>query len=293
MSKHQSPPKRVHFADKCVTFATRETYRTSIINDNTNDSRTPSPTHSDSDASIPSSSSFPPTPPSAPVMAQYTPSPYPRTSPPLSLDFSPPQQKMVSPSPSLSQVPMAMPMSMTAPMSVHYLLAYSPFTPSPLAHDISQSPTLVEKLCSSHQLMEPATNPPLQRIILTCPLLPKHWQLTIYASSASNPIASPHPHPRPPTGGAGYVTVQDVLRGMYTELRWAVHPSEYNTRDKLEVKLIDEAYWERCARALDPRAQEEQKLKGVRKVDFLKGHCRFLGLSGTLVAGDVWELNLS
>ncbi|KAF8638742.1 hypothetical protein AX17_001983 [Amanita inopinata Kibby_2008] len=247
-------------------------------------------------------------PPSLPLAFRHIPSSYPQTSRHFVVDFSSTPPRIVSPSPSPplsissspsppppspSYSPSPPPLTHSDPPSsryiqssiasrtkIHNLLTFSPLSYPPLLHDISQSPMLVEKRCSTQELSEPATEPPLQRLTLTCPLLP--WQLTI------SPFAQ--------TGlreMAGFVTVQDVLRGLHAQLRQRVRRPEYDDLDRHEAELVNEAYWRRCAGVEDEKAREVQRRNGVRRIDFLKGQHRFLGLSGTIKGGEVLELHVS
>jgi hypothetical protein len=56
---------------------------------------------------------------------------------------------------------------------------------------------------------------------------------------------------------------------------------------------VDKAYYRRCGCIEDPDSRQLEESKGVKRVDFLMGRNRFLGLSGTLKGPDIWELNVS
>ncbi|PFH44656.1 hypothetical protein AMATHDRAFT_200950 [Amanita thiersii Skay4041] len=266
--------KRVHFADNCVTYAPQSP-------------RTPSPSHSDSSlhsqssasSSSSSSTADPPTPP--PV--EYIPSPYPRTSPSLLSDYSPPKN------------PTANPVHMVPPhMNVHYLLAYSPFTEPALGYDFSTLPT--DAVPRPHELLEPATNPPLHHMVVICPLLPSRWQIDITAAPrrSSPPLVLSSSPPPSSSSSASYITVADVLTALYRNLRLSVTREEYNSLgDSPEREHVNQAYFSRCERIFDPVRQGEEKNKGVKRIDFLKNRCRFLGLSGTLASTEIWEVNLA
>jgi len=97
--------------------------------------------------------------------------------------------------------------------------------------------------------------------------------------------------------GAGYVTVFDVLLALYTSLRTIVHPTEYERLTRaLRVPThakdsVTSAFWARLGHISDPKKKEEQKRKGVRRIDFAGRNTTLLGLTGTLKS-DVWELEL-
>jgi len=84
--------------------------------------------------------------------------------------------------------------------------------------------------------------------------------------------ASPHPHP--------YVTVADVLKTLYTALRLAVTPAEYDALPSIEAKFrVVAAYENRCRMSGGGNTYDEEKRKGVKRIDFLMGRNQFAGLS--------------
>ncbi|KAM6501598.1 hypothetical protein JOM56_001575 [Amanita muscaria] len=246
-------PKRVHFSENCLTFAPITTIHV----------RTPSPTD-DSDHSASSSSSSP-DPPTPPPM-QYVPSPYP---------FA--QAALIS-TPG---------MMLAQQMNVHHLLAFSPSSISILLYNVLNPPNIqnLAKNCQRpiYELEELATNPSLSQMTITSPML---------GMMSPDAFGSP-------TGGAGtgYITVLDVLLALYTSLRMIVHPSEYKTLTRSPVspthteESVTSAFWARIASVQDPKKREEQRRKGVRRIDFLGSDTKFLGLTGTL-KNDEWELEL-
>ncbi|KAF8716718.1 hypothetical protein AX14_012225 [Amanita brunnescens Koide BX004] len=290
--------RRVHFAENCISFAPITSHRT------------PSPTLSDSSFQ---SESDPPTPPLA---AQYIPSPYPFgstalfTSPASStgLSLSPPSVPhthltigLPTPTPSPpNSVSYATKAPASTSMNIHYLLAYSPFSMSPLNYNILQPPP-------PDLLDEPATNPPLAQMVITFPLLPAAWEIKIvpgmaptslnatdgFFSPAANAHAALHGSPEQ-SPSRGYITILDVLYGLHTSLRTILHPSEYHSIVSIppfSEDAVTAAFWARLALIEDPNKKEEQRRRGIRRVDFLGARTRFLGLAGTL-KGDVWELGL-
>jgi hypothetical protein len=91
-----------------------------------------------------------------------------------------------------------------------------------------------------------------------------------------------------------FITVADVLATLHRALRLAVHPNEYNALPSHEDKhKVNAAYEHRYLRIADPAAHEEEKRKGVKRVDFLMGRTRFLGLSRTTEGPGIWALNLA
>lgn len=89
------------------------------------------------------------------------------------------------------------------------------------------------------------------------------------------------------------VTVMDVLYGLYTLLQLPISQYEYEHEAEESRDEIDDAYFARCERMVDPEAVAAEVAKGVRRVDFLKGKNTFKGLSGTYVGPHIWELNVA
>jgi hypothetical protein len=57
---------------------------------------------------------------------------------------------------------------------------------------------------------------------------------------------------------------------------------------------VDYAYFARCRLLSDENDRKLEALQGVKRVDFLLGKTRFLGLSGPVDgAHQIWELNVS
>lgn len=233
--------KRVHFSEINVSYSPK----------------VPSLSPSISNSSLPSSSPSP-EPVTPPPQTDFHPSPYPRSPyeqlPDLYTDVSPKH------------------------LEIHYLLAYSPFSGPPLQYDITTHPALIQDQFPAHALAEPATNPPMQTIIITCQYFKSKWDI----------------HIRPaPTSSSPFVTVDDVLDAMYRGLRLPVHPIEYDGIPPHEASHVNAAYYTRCGRVLDQDARLQEHSKGVKRVDFLMGKNRFMGLAATLSGPETWELNIS
>ncbi|TFK74849.1 hypothetical protein BDN72DRAFT_729439, partial [Pluteus cervinus] len=118
---------------------------------------------------------------------------------------------------------------------------------------------------------EPATTPPLSQMAIRCQHLP--WTIVVNPSSSK-------PH--------AFVTVADVLMGLHNNLRAQVKAQEYNMENTDRQQAI--------ARAFDARHRKDSTQheyhRGVRRVDFLIGMNRFLGLSRTTDGPDVWKLHV-
>ncbi|KAF8879373.1 hypothetical protein BD779DRAFT_1612904 [Infundibulicybe gibba] len=213
----------------------------------------PTPSPLSSSSSLPSETSDVSTPP--PV--HYTQSRYPHSPYPLSSEIKPE--------------------TFLTNMQIHYILAFSPYSKPLVDYDISFHPSSVEEQFPPDSLSEPATNPSLPSLLITCPHF--QWQIQVLPSS-----------PQP----GSFVTVSDVLNTLYTALRLAVHPMEYGSLPSGEAtRDVDAAYYRRCGRISEPRARQIEENKGVKRVDFLAGKTRFLGLAWTMKGPDIWELNVS
>lgn len=183
---------------------------------------------------------------------------------------------MPHPRPQTELKPSPVPESFSGEMHIHFLLAFSPYNDPPLHYDLSLPPSLLDHEISPEEFAEPATHPPLPSLYVTSPYL--EWPITIFPSS----------------GPGGFITVLDVFESIYRALRMPVHPTEYgNLPSPDATQDVNEAYYRRCGRIEDFNLRQLEESKGVKRVDFLMGRNRFLGLSGTLKGPDIWELNVS
>ncbi|KAG6914794.1 hypothetical protein DXG01_015253 [Tephrocybe rancida] len=160
---------------------------------------------------------------------------------------------------------------------VHALLQSS--GPPLLNFDLRQPPSTItshHKGISLRAFAEPATQPPLPSLVIIAPHLP--WRLTVYPSHAR-------------THGA-YVTVEDVFRELYDMLRTNISAQEYHSLpSEVEKRKITAAYEQRYRCICGSREYEDEKRRGVRRVDFLMGQTRFMGLSPSESSPDVWLLH--
>lgn len=159
---------------------------------------------------------------------------------------------------------------------LHYLLAYSPYMNSSVKYDLSLHPSILADYYPAASLLEPATNPPVPSLTIKGPTL--HWPVFVTPS---------------PFLATKYVTVVDVLNCLYHELRTNVLKHEYETVPHADRRNVDAAFFSRCRQISDPEARKDEHRKGVKRVDFLMGRNRFLGLSGTRKHPNIWELNVS
>lgn len=81
----------------------------------------------------------------------------------------------------------------------------------------------------------------------------------------------------------------DVLGAVYDSLRQNVSSQEFHSHPDSE--RVTTAYQSRYRRFKGTRRYEEEKGKGVKRVDFLLEKTRWVGLSSTKEGPNVWMLN--
>ena len=147
-----------------------------------------------------------------------------------------------------------------------------------LKYDVSQPPSTIEPNVLSvppHALCDLATTPPIPSMVIRCPHLP--WTITILPSNTE------------------YVTVRDVLDGIYRSLCCSVLEAEFHCLlpSAGARYTVTNAYTRRYQRLDDPRARELQKMQGLKRVDFLGERTFFTGLSSTMEGPHVCFLSIS
>jgi hypothetical protein len=147
---------------------------------------------------------------------------------------------------------------------------------SAVTWDLMDNPSMItrnHRSVSSRTFCEPATNPPLRFITITMPYLP--WTIKVHASNGS------------------YITLEDVLEAIYQSLRTNITTSEFNSfSSENDQRRAAGAYQQRYRRQRSTRVYEEEKRGGMRRVDFLMGRTRFLGISNSGRRPDEWQLNV-
>jgi hypothetical protein len=123
---------------------------------------------------------------------------------------------------------------------------------------------------SKAALLEPATNPPTPYLQVRCATLP--WAIEIVCKTTT------------------FVTILDILAQLYTSLRLTVSEKEFNMESLESQREISAAFRQRVTR--DPWTAAVEEKKGLKRIDFLKGHNRFMGLSSTKLGPDMWALNV-
>ncbi|GLB42507.1 hypothetical protein LshimejAT787_1105220 [Lyophyllum shimeji] len=177
------------------------------------------------------------------------------------------------PSPYIISFPTNAPTTYATPVRMHVLLQASG-SPA-LTFDLTQHPSTItshHKGISLRALSEPATKPPLSVITIVVAHLP--WSIIVHPSNGT------------------YVTIADVLEGLYRKLRTNISAQEFHALPtEKDMRRVTAAYEQRYRRLRGSRECEDEKRRGVRRVDFLMGHTRFMGLSSTSSGRDVWFLN--
>jgi hypothetical protein len=148
---------------------------------------------------------------------------------------------------------------------------------SAVTWDLMDHPSMITRnhhSISSRTVCEPATNPPLGFITITTPYLP--WTIKVHASNGS------------------YITLENVFDAIYRSLRTNITTSEFNSfSSQNDQRRATRAYEQRYRRQRSTRIYEEEKRGGMKRVDFLMGHSRFLGISNTGHRPDEWQLNVT
>ena len=156
---------------------------------------------------------------------------------------------------------------------LHMLLEYS--SSPTIRYDFIDPPSAMTSRregLSNRALSEPATSPPMQSLTLISPHLP--WRITVTARNGS------------------FVTVFDVFDTVHRSLRTQVSSSEFKLLPTREDQdRASAAYQQRYRRIRDPRAHDEEKRQGLRRIDFLMGQSNFRGLSQTDAGSTTWFLN--
>ncbi|KAF8156121.1 hypothetical protein B0H34DRAFT_521782 [Crassisporium funariophilum] len=203
------------------------------------------------------SSSGPITPPSA--YSHGLPGPM-----PVSYAATHPQPSSKSSKPSSSKY--------SAPVRVHPYLETSALSYNMMDHP--STATRNGHSLSSKTFREPATSPPLPFLALTSQYLP--WTIKVYASNGS------------------YVTLEDVLICAYRSLRTNITTLDFNSfPSSNDQRRATRAYEQRYRRLKSTRAYDEEKRGGMKRVDFLMGHSKFLGISNNSLRPHEWHLNVT
>lgn len=150
---------------------------------------------------------------------------------------------------------------------------------SSITYDLMEHPSTIltrnNYSLSVRTFREPATTPPLSFLTIISIHLP--WTIKVYASNGS------------------YVTLEDVFDSIYRNLRMNITGAEFNLfSNQDDQRRATRAYEKRYRRRQrNTRAYEEEKRGGMKRVDFLMGHTKFLGLSNSSRHPDEWQLRIA
>jgi hypothetical protein len=163
------------------------------------------------------------------------------------------------------------------PLSIASVLQWSP-SGRKINYDMHRHPSMITTYpdglpLSYRARTESATYPPQPFLQIACP----PFQEPIV-------VASSVPH-------LG-VTVDDVLITMHLYLEGTANYGELDVLHHDAVSCITDTFQRRVGVIRDPQAQEYERFIGVKRIDFLMGRSRFLGLSEDTNNPHVFVLNV-
>ena len=120
-------------------------------------------------------------------------------------------------------------------------------------------------------LDEPVTYPHMTSVVLFSDLLP--WSTRVEAQTPG-----------------GVVTIFDVLETLHTALRTPISKSEWNSLSSHTQNSVSGAFYHRLGGIRDHLLREKQLRKGVRRLDFLLGNTKLLGISAVADKPGVFTL---
>ncbi|KAG6844023.1 hypothetical protein H0H87_010532 [Tephrocybe sp. NHM501043] len=126
----------------------------------------------------------------------------------------------------------------------------------------------------AEELAQPATFPIVTRMRVICELLPKEWRLNIELPHEQIEYYVKAGYDPPP------ITLSDVLTSLHRHLHKPVSHSEWGHLPEAATREVSRAFAQRCWAAsggVEDRYQQEVS-RGLRRVDYLKGKTRILGL---------------
>lgn len=122
-------------------------------------------------------------------------------------------------------------------------------------------------------LSEPATFPSLSYMKISSPHLP--WSIEVYASNGS------------------FVSLEDVLDAVYQSLRINIKSSEFDSLPSSnDRRSASRAYEHRYRRQRSSIEYDKEKKGGMKRIDFLMGHTRFLRISNSSRIEE-WHLDIA
>ncbi|KAF7768511.1 hypothetical protein Agabi119p4_7754 [Agaricus bisporus var. burnettii] len=166
-----------------------------------------------------------------------------------------------SPSISFSQLSL-----LPTPYRLHHTLVNPIFD-----FDVSIHPLGNPSICNLELQKESVTEPPTRSITLESNHLP--WPITVSTEHY-------------------YLTVFDLLVGIYNNLRTPAKEEEFARESREKQDKIASAYYDRWERRTPSEFREQERCKGLRRVDFLpQNTLRFSGLEKAK-GSDTWVMQL-
>ncbi|KAF9783871.1 hypothetical protein BJ322DRAFT_1007653 [Thelephora terrestris] len=153
---------------------------------------------------------------------------------------------------------------------VHPAISYSSRI-APLHVDVTVSPSQLAVRFELSLLDEPVTYPHMTSVVLFSDLLP--WSTRVEAQTPG-----------------GVVTIFDVLETLHTALRTPISKSEWNSLSSHTQNSVSGAFYHRLGGIRDHLLREKQLRKGVRRLDFLLGNTKLLGISAVADKPGVFTL---
>ena len=203
---------------------------------------------------------------------------YPSSAPSPSLALVTPPTGYGLPGPSPYTLPNLPRRTTTFVQYPDFVRAHSLLDISAVIYDMAEHPSTITThnnySLSPQTLREQATIPPLPFLSITSIHLP--WTIKVYASNGL------------------YVTIEDVFYSIYHTLRTNITIAEFNLLSKQnDQRRAARAYEKRYRRLRNNKAYENEKRGGMKRVDFLMGHTKFIGISNTSYRPDEWQLRIA
>lgn len=158
--------------------------------------------------------------------------------------------------------------ALPAPWEIHSILSMPMFDFN-VSIDPALNPVVHGNSLVTQVRNEPATCPPVPSLTLVSRPLP--WEIVISYSFSP------------------FVTVADVLGGLYRALRMRATEQEFYREGREKQGAITQAYHRRYRRALGVELEERERREGLKRIDFLVGSHFFKGLRKT-ERYNVWNI---
>jgi hypothetical protein len=129
-------------------------------------------------------------------------------------------------------------------------------------------------MLSAEEMREPATHPSLTRLRIICDLIP-NWPIDLefrqpspapYSPYSPNQFAYQQPPPPPP------ISLGDILVAIHQAMHRRITQVDFDKLRRQDSRAITQAYYMRCGMS------EYEKAQGVKRIDFLLGRTKMVGL---------------